>query len=81
MNQINKDELNYNKNFSSKGFQDIEQNEKIDFKCFLNCIALASQYIRYDINSNPVQKFIFLLERIHQSKGLINSMINLSMIK
>jgi hypothetical protein len=81
MNKINKEQSKYNKNLSLKGFKEIEENNKIDYKGFLNCIALASQYIKYDISSNKIQKLIFLLERIHQCQGLQNAMKQLALIK
>lgn len=81
MNKTHHEESKYQINLSSKGFKEIEENDKIDFNSFMNCIALGSQHIKYDVNSNSIQKLIFLLERIHQSEGLKKAMIKLSLTK
>ena len=81
MNKIHIEESRNNSKMSSKGYKEIEENNKINFNGFMNSIALASQYLIYDFNSNSIQKLIFLLERIHQSEGLKKAMMRLSLIK
>jgi len=56
-------------------------NDKIDFTTYLNCIALASQHLKYDINPNPIQKLIFLLNKLGQSEGYTNANKQLSSLK
>lgn len=81
MNKVQIEESRLNKNLSSKGFTETEKNSQIEFKGFINCIALASQYIKYDVDSNSIQKLIYLLERINQSSGLKKAMMKYAKIK
>ena len=67
---------------SSRDFEKkVNDTNKINFKTFLNCLALAGLNVKYDIYSNSIQKIIFLFERMHQSKGVKESMIKLAQIK
>lgn len=68
--------------YYSTSFQDNStEKNKLNFKIFLNCLGLISQYMKFDIYSNSLQKFMFLFERIHQSEGLKNVIKKNSSVK
>jgi len=65
------DQFNKKTFYYSTNIQDNPtERKKLNFKIFLNSLGLVSQYMKYEIYSNSLQKFMFLLERIHQSEGL-----------